>query len=316
MFLKITIANLTVTVLLVPAAFAGTVFITSRDGGGADLYQYTTGGTLVQTIPGNGLTNGQGVAIGPNGNLFVASEGGNSVLQYNPVTGAFISQFASVGSSPGPIAFGPDNNLYVASGDSILKYDGTTGASLGTFASGNGLNSISGLAFDAGGNLYASDGVTGAIDEFSSTGTFIKTFTNSLLKNGTGPVMFDGSTLLVSMTFDAGPGTGWGNSILEFDSTGTYIGNFISDAHLDGPAGMAFGLDGNFYVVNYHGGNVVRYTSGGSFIDTFIADNPPAGRNIVFAGAPDSGVPEPATMGLCGGALLLLSALIRRRGRS
>lgn len=60
------------------------------------------------TIPGGGRV------------LYVTSALSNQVLRYNGLTGAFIDAFVTAGSggliSPEGLAFGPDGNLYVASG--------------------------------------------------------------------------------------------------------------------------------------------------------------------------------------------------------
>src|SRR5206468_2175623 len=45
-----------------------------------------------------GLDEAEGVVFGPNGNLFVNSELGNAVLQYDATTGAFVGQFVPSGS--------------------------------------------------------------------------------------------------------------------------------------------------------------------------------------------------------------------------
>ncbi|HXS30763.1 MAG TPA: hypothetical protein VN755_08010, partial [Steroidobacteraceae bacterium] len=74
------------------------------DGGTGDLYQYGLDGGLLQTISGNGLNNGQGVTLGPDGSLYVASEAGKSVLRYDASTGAFLSTFLiGLSTAPGPL---------------------------------------------------------------------------------------------------------------------------------------------------------------------------------------------------------------------
>jgi hypothetical protein len=247
----------------------------------------------------------------------VVSETGGSVLQYNASTGAFINTFATTAKFPGPLAFGADGKLYVGVGDQVQQFDGTTGALIGTFASGHSLSSVSGMAFDGSGNLFVGDGVTGVVDKFDSTGAFVSTFVSgqAALVNGTGGLLFNGSTLLVAATFGTG-GPTWGNQILAFDTAGTLLGNFASGANLNGPSGMAFGPDGNLYVLNYAGGSVVRYTSAGAFVDTFIASGPGSMRGIAFVNDASLGgggsVPEPGTVALAAAGLLGV-LLLRKR---
>ena len=306
-----------VSALASSSVFAGSIFLTSRDFGSADLYQYSPTGVLLQTLPGNGLNNGQGIAVGPNGNIFVASESGANVLQYNSTTGAFISTFASTAAFPGPILFGPDANLYVGAGNSVQRFNGLTGAFIGTFASG--LNSASGMAFDASGNLFVSDGVDGKVTKFNSSGAFISTFVSGqpALSNGAGGLLFNGANLLVAATFGSG-GPTWGNRILSFAPDGTQLADFANDANLNGPNALAFGPDNLLYVQNYAGASVVRYTASGTFVDTFISNGPGSMRGIAFVNdaAPQPGtVPEPASMALAAAGLVTIAAL-RARKRS
>ena len=303
--------------LAAPTAFAGSIFITNRGSGGGDLFQYSSTGTLLQTISGNGLDNGQGITIGPNGNLLVVNEGGGNVLQYNPANGAFISTFATpTNSFPQAIAVGPDGNVYVGAGSAVQKFNGTTGAFLGDFTSGQSLSDITGIAFDAAGNLFVGTADSGSILKFDSTGAFVSTFVsnNPTLSTGMGNLLFNGVNLLVADTFGIGPA--WGNQILAFAPNGTQLPDFASGANLNGPDGMAFGPDGLLYVLNYAGNSVVRYTAAGQFVDTFIANGPSSMRGIAFvndtAPAP-SGVPEPSSIALAAAGLVTIAAL-RKRG--
>ena len=146
-------------------------------------------GALVGVPFGSGqLSNPEGVTFGPDGNLYVAGGDTNSVLRYNPTTGAFINAFVSPGSgglsSARGVVFGPDGNLYVTSFGTgqVLRYNGTTGALLGTFvAAGSGRLSLPrGLTFGPDGNLYVGSFGSGDVLRYNgSTGAFIDAFVPS-----------------------------------------------------------------------------------------------------------------------------------------
>ncbi|MFL6438674.1 MAG: PxKF domain-containing protein [Terriglobales bacterium] len=94
------------------------------------------------TTKNGGLRFPWGLVFGPDFKLYVSNSGGNSVLQYDGVSGAFKSTFVAANSgnldSPTGLTFGPDGSLYVGSGlgttSAIKKYDGATGTFIGNFA--------------------------------------------------------------------------------------------------------------------------------------------------------------------------------------
>jgi tetratricopeptide (TPR) repeat protein/sugar lactone lactonase YvrE len=135
-----------------------------------------------------GLGAPRGIAIGPDGNLYLSSHGENTpystdtVKRFNGVTGAYMGDFVTVGSgdlnSANGIAFGPDGNLYVASGQSnaINVYDGATGEFLKELLSGDaaGVRRPSQVEFRDDGLLYVACEPTGEIKRFDmKTGVFV-----------------------------------------------------------------------------------------------------------------------------------------------
>jgi hypothetical protein len=201
--------------------------------GWVDRFDGTTGAYLGKFVTDDlsqngGLKNPQGMLFGPDGkgdgklDLYVASSfedsSNNDVKRYDGTTGQFLDEFVATGSGgldhAAGITFGPDGNLYVASGGwggnggifglaAVLRYEGPTspdklppGTFLSTFVppGSGGLNSPFGLLFGPDGNgdgqqdLYVSTwlahgtnfkakGNTSAVLRYDGvTGSFIDAF--------------------------------------------------------------------------------------------------------------------------------------------
>ena len=154
-----------------------------------------------------GVTNPLGMAFAPSVenpitlDLYICSYSTSSVLRYDGTTGDFKGTYAVVDGVPLSLAFGPDSNLYVTSGDqrNVLRFQGPAGSSPGalmdTFvpAGSGGLLSADGLLFGPDGNedgeqdLYvttlewtgsakAKKGTSGVKRYDGVTGAFIDTF--------------------------------------------------------------------------------------------------------------------------------------------
>jgi DNA-binding beta-propeller fold protein YncE len=158
--------------------------VDSSDPGAVTKLNATTG-MLIGELTGGGLSDPEGIAIGPDGNVYVANTDGNDVVRFNGVTGAFMDIFVAGGSGglsgPRGVTFGADGNLYVTSNGStggVLRYNGATGAFLNAFVGpGSDLFLPRQLTFGPDGNLYVGNFGMGDILRFNGTsGAFIDTF--------------------------------------------------------------------------------------------------------------------------------------------
>ena len=206
--------------------------------------------------------NPQGMKFGANGDLYVADEGGNGVVHLFDPSGNSVTTLLPAGT-PTAVAFGPNGNLYAATGIGIEEYDSTT-QSFNTVvvAETGGPNNPGDLAFGPDGKLYVLD--------ISS----------------------------------ADP------QIFQYNADGSdqqLFGSLPADFQ---PSNMAFGPDGSLYVsggdLDTGQGEVLKANATGTQYSVFISGL----SNPGFLAFTD--VPEPATLGLLAGGLVLF---VRRRSR-
>jgi streptogramin lyase len=301
------------TLLFVPTARAGfIVAVSDLSNSSLDIYDGTSGTLLHQTtLPSVAGTpaNPEGVAIGPNGQLFVADSANSVIDEFSATTGLFLGDFVTTGSgisalnTPSGITFGPDGNLYVDNWGSggfgyINEYDGPNTGTPGAFVNqivapgsgpAGGLFDPQGLTFN-GNNLYVADSSAGEISEFvGNSHTY-----NQFVPPGNPPsplanpqsIVFDalGNLYVTDLTVGA---------VLEYNSSGTYLGAFVPGSSIPGnPIGMTFGPDGNLYLVDGSSVDVFNGTTG-AFQKTLVA----AGGSLVDGQflAIETLAPEPST---------------------
>lgn len=237
------------------------------------VFRFDTDGTKISgdiASGSAGLSFPSGIAVSPDGTIFVSSAGIGSILVYDGQTGSpvsigggpagFFTTLSSPPAAPAQLAFGPDGNLYVSEyfGTTVRVYDPATGARLDDAVTG--LTSASGLAFGPDGDLYVGDGFVMSEEDSARVvhvaGGVATTFGDTgagVLSSPTGLLFLPNGDLLVADVL--------GNYVARFDENGENFQPFaiippeIPDPLPEGvlvpsnnPSDIDFDQDGNLIV--------------------------------------------------------------------
>ncbi len=209
-------------------------------GGRAWLYSHNIGRNAQV---GMGFSQPIGVAIRPDGVLYVANRSG----EQNPsarITKCTIDQ-EYIGE------FGREGIAYQAGSGSLFQW-------------------LTGIATDAAGNVYASDEWNNNISVFDADGNLLRQWGES----GDGEGQLNGAA---GIEIDA-DGNLWvvsakSSRVQKFSPDGDFLGGFGSKgsgpADLEMPSGIAIDPSGDLYVADWGNHRVQKYTAGGTHLATF-----------------------------------------------
>lgn len=271
-------------------------------------YNATTGafiGTLVSAGSG-GLDGPQGIAIGTDGVMYVASEYSGSIHKYDAATGAPLGVLASGLPAPNDLTFGPGGLLYYMDhgADRVRRFNTSLGTELAPIMLADGSHHAHGITVGPDGMIYIGilDGGPGRIRKLNPTtladlGNFV-TIPGTI---GIFDLAFlpDGS-LVVNDSF--------AGAIYRYHGvTGAPLVPLAAPGTISSPFGMAMGPDGLLYVCS-GGLGVQRYDPvTGASLGGFIS----GGAGSPFAPAWFT-VPSPGAASI---VILLVGAAGFRRSR-
>jgi len=267
------------------------VLLVSSRGSNSILRFDETNGTFIDTLVSGGIDSPVGMAIGPDGLLYVVGSGEVSgvfsVNKYRVGSGEFVGQFAlgSPLADPAGIQFDAAGNVYVSNfgkfylnqfENTVIRYDssgnlaGSAGNPAGVFATNPGLVGAPAMAFAPNGDLFVSSFGTSQIMRFDSSGQLVGSLFSADIA-GTSGLLLDGDNLYVSSLLN--------DRILRFDLNNPATAQtIISDSALLGgnlafPSDLLIDADGNFLVTSLGTNQVLKYAPDGDFLGVFASGN-------------------------------------------
>ncbi|MFK8076128.1 MAG: LEPR-XLL domain-containing protein [Granulosicoccus sp.] len=202
---------------------------------------------------GNELKKPYGIAVGPDGNIYVSGVISKNIVRFAP-DGSYLGEFADVPEldSPSGLAWGGDGNLYVANtkDDNILRFD-SSGALIDIWADDQSgeLDSPEALTFGPNGDLYVSDSSDNQIVVIDG------------VNGGAGTALpITGLDVPEQLVFDEAGNlyftNGSNNNVLVWDGTTTSV--YLTHSELNYASGLGIGPDGKMYVTSFDDNTILR----------------------------------------------------------
>lgn len=210
------------------AAPDGTLYVSESSQG---IWVFESDGTLISTFGGDDLLDAYDVALGKNGDIFVADYGRNDIARFDP-DGNLVQRWGQTGDqpeqfgllSPQRIAIGPDGSIYALdsrvdtgnAASSVIRFSAEDGSFIEriTLPAGSAPND---LAVDSFGNIYLAETFSGGVTKVDAQGQLLDSLGDDFDGQGitAGAIDIDIRGNIYVAT--------WSNGILKFSPDGALL---------------------------------------------------------------------------------------------
>ncbi len=212
-----------------------------------------TSGSLLDIAPGNTISGSfdlaalgiapMGVAVGPNGKVYVSDNNGNRVVVLD-ASGAIVSEIGAGSGlvTPRGLAFGPDGELYVSTAAGIPLYVfNAAGEKVAEYGKSEGVLRAEGLEVGIDGHIFVASQRDDDIYEFDSSGVLVRQIGKDAGLDDPIGIAFgrDGLMYVASENH---------NEIVVFGPSGDVVGSFGKAEGVEMPIGLTIGPDNRVYV--------------------------------------------------------------------
>jgi hypothetical protein len=228
---------------------------------------------ILADLAHSGVKRPNGVLVGPDGNIYVASVRTHSVVKVSVLTGSRLRTFSGGLNAPVGLAL-RGSALLVGSQltHSVVAFDADSGELLGTLveSGAGGLNLPGTLLITPAGNLLVCSEGTDQVLEFDGeTGEFIKVAAEGSGLDAPGALLYDSAGYLLVANSE-------GDSVLKFwPEDGTFIETFVAPGAggLDKAVGMLWNDRGNLLVCSRNTGQILEFDGAtGEFVAVLSDD--------------------------------------------
>jgi YD repeat-containing protein len=199
------------------------------------------------------FTSPLSMATDSSGNLWVVDHSNNRIDQFGP-TGTFLKT----------IGFGVSNGEEKLQSCTSSCRAGISGAGNGQFKGPRGI-----AVNQSNGNIYVDDSGNGRIEEFSSSGTFVRAFGSPGSGHGN---LSEANGLTIDSTGNVWVADTGNNRVEEFSAEGVYESTFGSEGSGNGqlktPNDVVFD-DGNLFVDDYSNSRIEEFSTKGEYLSQF-----------------------------------------------